>query len=197
MKELAAALLAFQNDAPALQRDALNPHFHSQYLSLEALMEQVLPALNRHGLVLMHFPTTLAGAPALRSLLLHAESGEFCEDTMLLSVAKANDPQAQGSAITYARRYAAMAILGLVADADDDGNAASAPPRRPRARGPKLITQEQRDQLGAAAVARGMSAARARTLLREVAGVDRSDAVPAAKFDAVLTAIQEYEQEAA
>jgi hypothetical protein len=36
-----------------------------------------------------------------------------------------DDPQGQGSAVTYARRYSYMSVLGLVADVDDDGNAAS------------------------------------------------------------------------
>jgi hypothetical protein len=35
------------------------------------------------------------------------------------------DPQGQGSAITYARRYALCAVLNLVGDDDDDGNGAS------------------------------------------------------------------------
>jgi hypothetical protein len=43
---------------------------------------------------------------------------------MLLCAAK-RDPQGQGAAITYARRFAYMSVLGLVADKDDDGNAAT------------------------------------------------------------------------
>lgn len=129
---LAQALLGFQSEAPALQRDKINPHFRSKYLSLEALMEQVLPILNAHGLVLIQQPgfvpnqdgdggTTLV--PTLTTTLLHANSGEKLESVMLLQAGK-NDPQGQGAAITYARRQAFMAAMGLVADADDDGNRA-------------------------------------------------------------------------
>jgi hypothetical protein len=123
-KTLAEALLAVQADTPALQKNAINPHFRNRYISLDALMEQTLPVLNKHGVVLLQHPTQVEGLPALRTKLLHAASGEFDEDTMLLSAAKP-DPQGQGSAITYARRYSLMSILGLVADEDDDGNAGS------------------------------------------------------------------------
>lgn len=123
MSELAKALLEFQSDAPRLQRDSINPHFRSKFISLNALMEAVLPELNKRGVVLMQLPTVVEYGPALRTVLTHAESGESVEDVMPLQAAK-DDPQGQGSALTYARRYALMAALGLVADEDDDGNAA-------------------------------------------------------------------------
>ena len=41
-----------------------------------------------------------------------------------------NDMQALGSAITYARRYALVSMLGLEQD-DDDGNKACTPPPPP------------------------------------------------------------------
>ena len=131
MSELAKALLAFQADAPTIQKDAINPHFRSKFVSLHALMEVVLPALNKHGVILMQLPTVVNGyGPALRTVLTHAETGESVEDVMPLQAAK-NDPQGQGSALTYARRYALMAALGLVADEDDDGNAAQNRGREP------------------------------------------------------------------
>ena len=120
---LMKALLAFQQDAPALQRDAINPHFGSKFVSLESLVAATVPVANKHGLVVSQFPTVIEGQPGLRTLIIHAESGEYLEDAMLLMAAK-DDPQGQGSAITYARRYALMAALGLVADEDDDGQLA-------------------------------------------------------------------------
>jgi hypothetical protein len=87
-------------------------------------MEQILPVLNSNGLLLLQLPTTVGGEPALRTSIVHEETGESIEDTMLLVLAK-DDPQGQGSAITYARRYALMAALGLVADEDDDAEAAT------------------------------------------------------------------------
>ena len=116
-----------QSEAPALQKTAINPHFKNKYVSLDSLMPQILPLLNKHKIVLVQSPTTVDGEPALRTLLVHAPSGDRFEDTMKLILEKANS-QGQGSAITYARRYALMAVLGLVADVDDDAQAASKGP---------------------------------------------------------------------
>lgn len=125
MSELAKALLAFQADPPRLVHDAENPHFRSKFVSLHGLMDAVLPRLNAQGVIVMQLPTVVDGfGPALRTVLTHAETGESVEDVMPLQAQK-NDPQGQGSALTYARRYALMAALGLVADEDDDGNASS------------------------------------------------------------------------
>jgi hypothetical protein len=127
MSALAQALLAFQKSAPAIQKDALNPHFKNRYVSLETLMGEIVPKLNDAGLVVTQLPTAIIvdgrPSPALRTRITHAESGETIEDVMLLMGKE--DPQGQGSAITYARRYSLMAMLGLVADEDDDGNKAS------------------------------------------------------------------------
>jgi ERF superfamily len=119
-----AALLAVQKAAPALQKNAINPHFGNKYVSLDSLMPQILPLLNENGLVLMQPPTHFEGAPALTTIITHPASGESVEFTMPLILDKQNS-QGQGSAITYARRYALLSILGLVADVDDDGAKAS------------------------------------------------------------------------
>jgi hypothetical protein len=59
------------------------------------------------------------------------ESGQFIASTYRLKPAK-EDPQGYGSALTYARRYGLAALLGIVADDDDDGNHASTPAPRPQ-----------------------------------------------------------------
>lgn len=219
---IAAALLAFQAEAPELQRDKINPHFRSAYLSLETLMDHVLPVLNRAGIVVSQLVcVTDAGAPALRTVLLHAKSGESIESTMLLLSAK-DDPQGQGSAITYARRYALMAALGLVADEDDDGNKASSPPRTARgarrgAAAPvkeqateaakpgvppfpdtsqspsgSTITETMRKAIFAAARAKGIEDSDLKTLISRVAGVSNSTKIPVDKADDVVAAIKAW-----
>ncbi len=62
----------------------------------------------------------------LTTIIVHAESGEWMESSYVMPVAKQNDPQAMGSAITYARRYALASIFNLnQEESDDDGNLAS------------------------------------------------------------------------
>jgi ERF superfamily. len=109
---------------PGIQKDSVNPHYKNSYVSLEKLMEVVMPVLHENDCVLMQLPTTVGDLPALRTVILHVPSGDQVEDTMFLMLDKDN-PQGQGSAITYARRYSLMSILGLVADEDDDGERAS------------------------------------------------------------------------
>ena len=79
---------------------------------------------NKHGLIWVTLPVCRGDVPVLHYRLIHAATGESIDGEMLLMLAK-QDPQGQGSAITYARRYSLMAVLGLVADEDDDGNNAS------------------------------------------------------------------------
>lgn len=152
---LTQALLAVQAELPKLQKTKINPAFRSKYVPLEELHEEVMPLLHAHGLVWLTMPASLNDTdptPGLAYHIIHAESGEGTGGWMPLVLAK-NDPQGQGSAITYARRYALMAVLGLVADNDDDGNAASgrakAPKRRETRGGQKTRATSSNGQSGA------------------------------------------------
>ena len=122
LNELAVALVAAQAEFSAVPKTADNPFFKSKYADLATVVSHTQPILAKHGLAVSQFPTQINGEPALITYLLHA-SGQVLADTMKLCAAK-SDPQGQGAAITYARRFAYMAVLGLVADVDDDGNTA-------------------------------------------------------------------------
>lgn len=125
---LAAKLLKAQRAFPKLGKNATNPHYRNAYISLDDLIEAIVPILNDHGIVLMQHPTIGEdNAPTLTTYLIEAEDDtgdEVIESEMPLLLDK-NNSQGLGSAITYARRYSLMSILGLAADDDDDGNAAS------------------------------------------------------------------------
>lgn len=110
---------------PGIQKNAINPHFRNRYVSLEALLDVVMPVLQENDVILLQLPTTVGDQPALKTRLVHVPTGDEIEDTMFLMLDKDN-PQGQGSAITYARRYSLMSILSLVADEDDDGEKATA-----------------------------------------------------------------------
>lgn len=124
---LAVALAKARSEFPELTFDSTNPHFKNRYLSLKGLLNAIKPVLAANDLLIVQTVSNTGGpqpAPALTTRLIHLPSNEYIEDTMLLSAVK-TDPQAQGSAVTYARRYAVVTLLDLVADEDDDGNAAS------------------------------------------------------------------------
>jgi hypothetical protein len=119
---LAQALLAAQLDMPAVPPDREHPHFKNKFTSLTNLLTKAKPILNKHGIVLVQGPTLNGGQSVLRTVLMHS-SGESMAFDGLLAIPK-NDPQAQGSAITYMRRYALGATLAIADQEDDDGNAA-------------------------------------------------------------------------
>jgi hypothetical protein len=126
---LAADLVAALAELRTLGQDGSNPHFRSRYLTLQTLVEGVRPILARHNLALLQ-PVTADGASVtVTTLLLHASGAEFSSALTLTATGPAT-PQAMGSLISYGRRYGAGSLLGIVSDpeADDDGNAASAPP---------------------------------------------------------------------
>ena len=119
---LAAALAKAQAVIEGAIKDKANPAFRSRYADLAAVWDAIREPLTANGLSLIQMPDVFEGEPVLVTRLLHA-SGEWLEGTYPLNPVK-QDPQGYGSAITYARRYAAMAVCG-VAPEDDDGNAAS------------------------------------------------------------------------
>jgi len=125
MKQIAQALLKAQMEFPLVKKEDSNPFFKSKYAGLPTVLEAVLPTLNKNGLVLSQAPCTNEDRIGVKTTLIHAESGEYIESEFTMALSK-NDPQGAGSAITYARRYAIISILGLNVDEDDDGNLASA-----------------------------------------------------------------------
>lgn len=124
INELAEALVAAQAQFPAIPKDSENPFFKSKYADLATVIKAAMPVLTKNGLAISQGISHYEGQSTLKTYLIH-KSGQFIVDEMPLMPVK-NDPQSQGSAITYARRYSYMAVLGLVADEDDDGNAATA-----------------------------------------------------------------------
>lgn len=122
---LFAALLSVQQEAPALKKTAKNPHFGNSYVPLDAIVETLNPILHKHGLVWTTLPSVGDYGPVLDYKLTHVETGQALGGSMSLLLSK-QDAQGQGSAITYARRYALCAVLNLVAEDDDDGERAAA-----------------------------------------------------------------------
>jgi hypothetical protein len=138
LDQLAAALVSAQAEFAAIPKTADNPFFKSKYAPLSTVVEVTQPILAKHGLAVSQHPVVLDGESALTTYLLHS-SGQQLVSTMRLCAAK-NDPQGQGAAITYARRFAFMAVLGLVADDDDDGNTATTRARQAPPPSKKLPT---------------------------------------------------------
>jgi len=123
IKELATALSKVQGELTYAKKDSANPFFKSRYADLESVWDACRDLLARNGLSIIQMPGNyFEGRMWLITRLCHS-SGEWIEQEMSVPVQKA-DAQGAGSALTYMRRYALAAFIGVV-QADDDGNAAS------------------------------------------------------------------------
>lgn len=124
-KALFAALAKAQSEMGSVFKDSTNPHFRSKYAGLPAVLNEIIPTLNRHDISFVQAPDFDAETSCviLRTALRHKDGAEIIETTAA-PIGKKLDPQAFGSAVTYLRRYAAQSMLGISVE-DDDGNAAS------------------------------------------------------------------------
>jgi len=135
---LTLALSIVQGKMTHAIKDSANPFFKSKYADLESVWDVCRSLLPENGLAVMQFPgdinfvqlekdngdVNIATKMSLTTIISH-KSGEFISKEMSVPVTKP-DAQGAGSALTYMRRYALAAVVGVV-QADDDGNAASSP----------------------------------------------------------------------
>lgn len=143
--ELAKAMVDVQAEIRAAVKDRVNPHFRSTYADLSGVVDACRSALTKHGFSVIHACRESDGSVLhLDTRLLH-KSGQWIEGTMSMRPSKA-DPQGIGSCITYARRYALAAIVGVVTE-DDDGNGASGTAKPAEAAKPAKVGQRQIDEL--------------------------------------------------
>jgi len=123
IKELATALSIVQGQLTFAKKDSKNPFFKSNYADLESVWDACRDLLSANGLAIMQFPGEyIDGSMSLNTIITH-KSGEWISQEMSVPVSKP-DAQGAGSCITYMRRYALAAVVGVV-QADDDGNSAS------------------------------------------------------------------------
>jgi len=117
IKELATALAKAQGEMGKAVKVANNSFFKSNYADLESCIDASRAALVNNGLSVAQFVTSTTDHLSLNTILMHS-SGEYIESTCRVLTVK-KDPQGEGSAITYYRRYAYAAAIGLVTSDDD------------------------------------------------------------------------------
>lgn len=138
--ELFEAIQKAQVDCKNPPLDGYNPHFKSNFATLKAVRESVLPKFLAHGMaVVQGVEERDNGKCVLVTTVAHKNGLTWLVSTIPLP---SGDMQKLGSAITYARRYALLSLGNVVGDPDDDGNEASEP--EPEI---QCITKEQRQEL--------------------------------------------------
>lgn len=121
--KIAAALIKAQMQMGNASKDNVNPFYKSKYADLNSVREACLPLLNANGISAIQPMVHINGKNFVNTILLH-ESGEFLSSLTEIIYSKQNDAQAQGSGITYARRYGLQSFVNIGSD-DDDGHKAS------------------------------------------------------------------------
>jgi len=116
--ELAKALAKAQAAMKPVPKDSENPFFKSKYADLAAVWENCRKPLTENGLAVIQIPENEGEEVVITTILAH-ESGEWISGKLRLPPTK-TDPQGVGSAITYGRRYALAAMVGVCAEDEDD-----------------------------------------------------------------------------
>ena len=145
INELAAALSRAQASITGALKDSANPFFKSKYADLASCWDACRKQLTDNGLSVIQTTDIVSDTVVVRTTLAHS-SGQWVSGILPVK-AKDDGPQAQGSGITYARRYALAAIVGL-AQIDDDAEAAQGRTGiNPRGDMGLAITPAQRDPI--------------------------------------------------
>lgn len=155
--ELAKALNKAQGQLRPAKKEAVNPFFKSRYADLASIYEVCRQPLFDNGLAVIQLThSTIENGLVLETVLMHT-SGEWLSGELAVNPLK-NEPQAIGSALTYARRYALSAILGIATDEDDDAESAMArdTKKQPEKIDKPLLTEAQRKKIIMAAKEKGL-----------------------------------------
>lgn len=150
---LAKAMAAAQAELRPAVMEGRNERIRSRYATLANIVQTVMDALPRHGLCVFQPLIPCDGAAHVRTVIVHADSGEWISGDVLMPVPTIRNregkevvsgPQALASAITYARRYGLCSLAGVVGDEDDDGEQAQSAAEREAARAEKARIEEER-----------------------------------------------------
>jgi hypothetical protein len=119
LTELGVALSKFQGEVNNVAKDKAG--YGYKYADLAQILDSVRPLLSKHGLSVVQMPGKSESGVTVTTMLLHS-SGQWLQSETQLpmdTAAKMSAAQAAGSVITYARRYALAAALGIAQEDDD------------------------------------------------------------------------------
>jgi hypothetical protein len=150
---LALALSKVQGKLEGAKKDIENKFLKNKYADLSSCWDAIRKelALNELSVVQSPMPSSEGSSVHLMTTLLHS-SGEWISSEIMMPVEAQKGismAQSYGIVMTYARRYALAAVIGITQD-DDDGNGAAAsgnnspqrpatPPAAPRTTNPPPV----------------------------------------------------------
>lgn len=183
---LAAALAKAQGAMRGAIKDANNPHFKSKYADLASVWDACRDALSANGLSVIQAPGPCEGNQLSVTTILAHSSGEWMRERLTIPLSKV-DAQGYGSAVTYGRRYALSAMVGIAPE-DDDGNAAvnPGPNAAPNNATQAFISEDQVMTLQALAEGVGADIPKFCSYLK----VKTLSAIPASQFQRAVSALE-------
>lgn len=189
---ISAALVAFQGEVTNPKHSATadvptrtGGKYSYSYTPLQDIINHIRPILAKHKLAVLQSPRSDDGESITVTTLLVHESGEWIESDELTMKAEKVTAQGAGSIITYARRYALSAVLGLATEEDDDASRQE-PQDKPKQTESALISEARARRMFA--LAKGNA-----DIVRQVLGeynIGGSKQVPNSLYDEICDKIQ-------
>ena len=171
---LSKALVIASSEFKPVLMNSTNPFYKSKYADLGAVIETAKPILKNHGLAVSQLVEGENGQVGVTTLLIH-ESGEWLSSFVTIPVTGQNVAQEAGKAVTYLRRYALAAILGLYADEDTDGEGShKEQPKQEK----KTATEQFQSETGAVELV-GYLSDKVVSMVADKKGLSKQDAVAA------------------
>lgn len=139
------ALCKFRGEVANPKKDKTNPHFKSEYASLDSIITTVNPVLSQCGLSFFQDQVNdKDGYVGVYTMIIH-KAGEWIKFNPVYIKAESAHPQKLGAALTYAKRYSLSMALGIATDDDDDANSIS-PQNQNKAQQRPVKKQEPKPQ---------------------------------------------------
>jgi len=123
LQPLVEALVNFHKTVPAINKTAKAQY--GNFADLETVLSTVTPHLIKNGLAVSQGfePSSHDNNPVLVTQLLHVSGGQLISRLPMVVGGRGKNPLHDfGGSCTYSRRYSLLAILGLTADMDVDGD---------------------------------------------------------------------------
>lgn len=125
LDKLFKGMNAFRSQLKQPVKDAKNPFFKSNYVTLEGVQNAIDAGIKGTGLAYTQIvKNDDNGNVGVETIITH-ESGQYLTTGVLALRPEKATPQGYGSTITYAKRYQLASAFGVSSDVDDDGNAGS------------------------------------------------------------------------
>jgi len=147
VNELAKAMADAQNKMKPALKDGMNPHYKSKYTSIASVWESLREPMTSNGLTVWQDVKTHEKGVSIETRIVHA-SGQWVEFGPLNMPILKTDAQDFGKGISYAKRYALCAAIGVVSSEDDDDAASLVNKNTEEFKGVKIknnLSEQQKD----------------------------------------------------